>query len=228
MATFELLEKEGMHYVKVTLNDERIHAERGALCWMTGNIVMDVKIPLVGRAIKAYLSEESFIRPTYTGTGEIHLESSFGGFHMLEMRGESWILESGAYWASEDSVAISVRRERMWTSFWAGEGFIDWQTELTGCGKMVLSTQGPVEEVTLVHGQKLVANGKYVLGRTDDVIYRVQRPTKTLMGAYMSGEGYCRTFEGPGRILLSATPYWRYRMFMQQPAQPQQIAAVES
>jgi len=47
------------------------------------------------------------------------------------------------------------------------------------------------------------------------------------MGAYMSGEGYCRTFEGPGRVLLSSTPYWRYRMFTQQTAQPQQLAAIE-
>jgi uncharacterized protein (AIM24 family) len=227
MASFEMLEQEGMHYVKATLENEMVHAERGALCLMTGNIVMDVKIPFVGRAIKAYLSDESFIRPTYTGTGEIYLESSFGGFHIVEMIGETWILESGAYWASEGSLGISVRRERMWTSFWAGEGFIDWQTMLTGRGKMVLCTQGPVEDITLAAGQKLVANGKYVLGRTAEVTYRVQRPTKTLMGAYMSGEGHCRTFEGPGRVLLSATPYWRYRMFKQQPAQPQQIAAME-
>jgi uncharacterized protein (AIM24 family) len=226
MAKLEVLEREGMHYVKATIANETISAERGALCWMNGNIVMDVKLPFVGRAIKAYLSEESFIRPTYTGTGEIYLESSFGGFHIVELTGESWILESGAYWASEGSLGISVRRERMWTSFWAGEGFIDWQTKLTGHGKMVLCTQGPVQEIALGAGERVVANGKYVLGRTAEVIYGVQRPTNTLMGSYMSGEGYCRIFEGPDRVLLSPTPYWRYRMFAQQPAQPK-IEAIE-
>jgi uncharacterized protein (AIM24 family) len=188
---------------------------------------MDVRIPFVGRAIKAYLSDESFIRPNYTGTGEVYLESSFGGFHVVEMTGETWILESGAYWTSEGSLRMSVRREPMWTSFWVGEGFIDWQTMLTGSGKMVLCTQGPVEELTLAAGQRLIANGKYVLGRTEDITYRLQRPTKTLMGVYMSGEGYCRTFEGPGRVLLSSTPYWRYRMFTQLPAFPQQLAVIE-
>jgi uncharacterized protein (AIM24 family) len=227
MATFEVLESEGMHYVRSTLANETINAERGALCWMTGDIVMDVKIPFVGRAIKAYLSDESFIRPSYTGTGEIYLESTFGGFHIVDLAGETWILENGAYWASEDSLAISVHREHMMTSFWAGEGFIDWQTKLSGHGKMVVCTQGPVEDIALTPGQKLIANGKYVLGRTAEVGYRIQRPARTLMGTYMSGEGYCRTFEGPGRVLLCATPYWRYRMFTQQSVQPQQMAAIE-
>ena len=227
MAIFEVLEQEGMHYVRATLKNEMIHAERGALCWMTGDITMDVKIPFVGRAIKTYLSDESFIRPSYTGTGAVYLESTFGGFHVVEVTGEKWILENGAYWASEDSLAISVHRERMLTSFWAGEGFIDWQTMLSGRGKMVVCTQSPIEDLALAPGQRLVANGKYVLGRTADVTYRIQRPARTLMDTYMSGEGYCRTFEGPGRVLLSSTPYWRYRMFTQQAAQPQQLAAIE-
>jgi uncharacterized protein (AIM24 family) len=150
-----------------------------------------------------------------------------GGFHIVNLAGESWILENGAYWASEDSLAISVHREHMMSSFWAGEGFIDWQTKLSGCGRMVVCTQGPVEDIALTPGQKLIANGKYVLGRTSEVSYRIQRPARTLMGTYMSGEGYCRTFEGPGRVLLCSTPYWRYRMFTQQSVQPQQLAAIE-
>jgi uncharacterized protein (AIM24 family) len=227
VAHFEVLTQEGMNFVKATIENETIQAERGALCWMTGEIEMDVKLPFIGRALKAYLSEESLFRPTYTGTGEIYLESSFGGFHVIELSGASWIFESGAYWASEGSLHLSVGREKMWTSFWAGEGFIDWQTKLSGHGKMVLCSPGPIERLTLAPGQQVVANGKYVLGRTADVIYRIQRPTRTLMGAYMAGEGYCRSFEGPGQVILCSVPYWRYRMFTQQPAQPQQIAAVE-
>src|SRR5262245_14095693 len=132
MANFEVLQQEGMNYVKATIENEMIQAERGALCWMTGEIVMDVKLPFVGRAVSSYLSEESLIRPTYTGTGEIFLESSFGGFHVVQLMGESWILEGGAYWASEGSLKLSIRREKMWTSIWSGEGLIDWQTMLTG------------------------------------------------------------------------------------------------
>jgi uncharacterized protein (AIM24 family) len=227
MAKFEVLEQEGMNFVKIGIENETVQAERGALCWMTGDIVMDARLAFVGRAITSYLSEEAFIRPTYTGTGTIYLESSFGGFHVFDVTDESWIVQGGAYWASEASVRLAVRRERVWTSIWAGEGFIDWQTRLTGRGQAVLTAQGPLEDITLDPGQQLVANGKYVVARTENVRYRIQRPTKSLVGAYVSGEGYCRVYEGPGRVFLSAMPYWRYRMFIQQPTQMQQAAVVE-
>jgi uncharacterized protein (AIM24 family) len=227
MATFEVLEQEGMNFVKIAIENEMVRAESGALCWMTGGIEMDARIRLAGRAITSYLSEESFIRPRYTGTGTIYLEASFAGFHVFEVGNESWILQSGAYWASEGAVDIGIRRERMWTSIWAGEGFIDWQTLLTGPGQAVIVSQGPIEDITLEPGQKVVANGKYVVARTANVRFSIARPTKSLIGAYVSGEGYCHVYEGPGRVFLSATPYWRYKMFVQQPTQLQQAATVE-
>src|SRR5258708_141976 len=129
MAQFELLEREGMNFVKITIENEMVRAERGALCWMTGDIEMEARIHLVGRAITSYLSEESFIRPRFTGSGTIYLESSLAGFHAFEVGNDAWILQGGAYWASDGSVDLSIRREKMWTSLWSGEGFIDWQTQ---------------------------------------------------------------------------------------------------
>ena len=126
MAKFEVLDQEGMHFVQITLDNETVQAESGALCLMRGNITMDVKLPTLGRALTSYLAEEAQIRPTYTGTGTMLLESSFGGFHFFDLGGETWILDSGSYWASEGSVTLSAIRERAWTSFWAGEGLIDW------------------------------------------------------------------------------------------------------
>lgn len=79
MAKFEVEELEGMRYVKITLDNETVQAEAGALSSMTGDIAMNVNIPSMGRVLKSYLSEESVFRPTYTGTGIIFLESSFGG-----------------------------------------------------------------------------------------------------------------------------------------------------
>lgn len=227
MAQFEVVEQEGMRFVKITIENETVQAERGALCWMTGDIAMEARIPFIGTAVRAYLSEEAFIRPAFTGSGTIYLESSLGGFHVFDVAGDPWILESGAYWASEGSVGLSVRREKMWTSFWAGEGFIDWQTHLTGGGRVVLNTQGPIDDMMLDKGQELVVNGKYVLARTADVSYRIRRAATTLVGTHLSGEGYCRCYAGPGRVLLCATPYWRYRILKQHlQTAPQSVAAV--
>src|SRR5262245_24360461 len=108
MATFEVLDQEGMHFVQITLDNETVQAESGALCLMRGDITMDVKLPTLGRVLTSHLAEEALIRPTYTGTGTILLEASFGGFHIFDLSGETWILDSGSYWASEGSVRVSA------------------------------------------------------------------------------------------------------------------------
>jgi len=218
MATFEIVEQEGMSFVKIGLENETVRAESGALSTMSGDIVMDVPLPSVGKLLKSYLSEEAYLRPTYTGTGDVLLEPSYNGFYVFDLQGETWILASGIYWASEASVEVSTIRERAWTSFWAGEGFIDWQTKVSGHGRVALTAQGRVEEVALGPGQRFVAQGKTVIARSREVDYRIARPTKSLMKTYMSGEGYCRTYAGPGRLLVSRVPYWQFRLFGPQPA----------
>lgn len=122
-------------------------------------------------------------------------------------------MDSGNYWASEGQIKLSAVREKMWTSFWAGEGLIDWQTKVSGHGKVVVACPGPVEEVTLEKGRPLVANGKYVIGRTAEVSYGIRRATKSLLASYAAAEGHCRCYSGPGRVLVSYSPYWRYRLF---------------
>ena len=117
-----------------------VRAEAGALSSMSGTIVMDVPLPSFGRILKSYLSEQSYLRPTYTGTGELLLEAYFGGYYVVDLNGEISILESGSYWASEGSVEVSATRERAWTSFRAGEGFIDWQTKVSGHGRVALKS----------------------------------------------------------------------------------------
>jgi uncharacterized protein (AIM24 family) len=163
--------------------------------------------------IKSLLADEAVYRPTYTGSGVITLESSLGGFHVLDLNGESWILERGAYWASEGNVDVSYHRERMMTGIWAGEGPVYLQTRVRGHGKVVLTTRGPVEEITLQEGQRIATEGNYVICRTGDVSFKMQRPTKNFFGRFTSGEGFVRVFEGTGKILLNPAPYWRYRVF---------------
>jgi uncharacterized protein (AIM24 family) len=213
MAQFEVHELEGSRYVDVTLENETIRAEAGAFCCMTGNIMLHSRlVPSVGGLIKSLLAEESVYRPTYTGTGLLTLESSYGGFHVIELEGESWILEKGTYWASDGSVDVTFHRERVLTSLWAGEGLVYLQTQVRGHGKVVITSTGPIEEITLEAGKTFVVEGKYVVGRTASVSYKLRRATKSFLGKYTAGEGLVRVYGGPGRILLNPAPYWRYRI----------------
>ncbi len=221
MAEFKIHELEGTRYVDVHLNHEMVRAESGALCYLHGDIAIHSRLmPSVGGLIKSLMADESVYRPTYTGTGVITLESSLGGFHLLDLQGESWILERGAYWASEGSVDLRFHRERILTSLWSGEGPVYLQTKVSGHGKVVVTTRGPVEEVALTKGNRVETEGKYVIARTGDVNFKMRRATKNFFGRFTGGEGLVRVYQGTGRILLNPAPYWRYRIFTERGQNP--------
>ena len=152
-----------------------MRAEAGALSHMQGDIKITARLPSPLSALKSAISNEALVRPSYSGTGTINLKSSMGGYYPFEVTGDSWILENGAYWASEGTVELRLHRERVWTSFWAGEGFIDYQTKVSGYGCVVLNAPGPVEEVTL-KDERLMVEGKLVLARTEGLDYRMRHP----------------------------------------------------
>lgn len=219
MARFEVHPLEGTRYVDVILENESIRAEAGALCYMVGDISITSRlIPQLGSALRAMFTDEAIHRPVYSGTGTITLESSLGGFHLLDLKDEAWILERGSYWASEMSIDVGYKRESILTSLWSGEGLIFLQTKVSGTGKVVLATRGPIEEIQVKKGTKIVAEGQYVVARTAGVSMKIRRATKNFFGRFTSGEGLVRVFEGSGKILLNPAPYWRYRMVMQKSA----------
>jgi uncharacterized protein (AIM24 family) len=221
MAEFEIHELEGTRYVDVHLNHEMVRVEAGALSYFQGDIEIHSRlIPSVGGLIKSLLADEAVFRPAYFGTGVITLESTLGGFYILDLRGESWILERGTYWASEGSVDVSYHRERLATAIWAGEGPVYLQTRVRGHGRVVLTTRGPVEEIQMADGKKVAAEGKYVIARTGDVTFKVRRSTKNFLGRFTAGEGLVRVYEGTGKILLNPAPYWRYRVFTERGRNP--------
>lgn len=227
MARFEIHELEGSRYVEIHLNHEMVRVEAGALCYLTGDVAIHSRFaPSVGALIKSVLADEAIYRPTYSGTGVITLESTFGGFHVLDLQGESWILERGAYWASEGSVDVGYHRERVMTSLWAGEGPVYLQTRVRGRGKVAVRTCGPIEEVNLAECKQVAAEGKFVIARTGDVSFTVRRPTKNALGRFTSGEKFVRVYQGTGRLLLNPTFYWRYRIFTERGTRKDSIAGM--
>ena len=220
MAEFEVCQLEGMRWVQISIDDESVRAESGALSYMMGEVRMSARLPSVGSALKSIMSNQALVRPTYTGTGTIHLESSLHGYHLFDLDGESWILEKGAYWASEDGVQLGLHRERVWTSLRTGEGFIDYRTRVSGKGRVVLNAPGPVEEITL-DDERLVAEGSYVIARTEGIDYRYRLAT-TFMQSLISGEPRVRDYQGTGRALVCWTPYWNEYIMRRMEQQGQQ------
>jgi uncharacterized protein (AIM24 family) len=220
MAKFSIHHIVGMRYVDVHLDHETVRVEAGALCYYVGDIrIHSPLVPALRGMFKALLADEALYRPTYSGTGVVTLESSLGGFDLLELHGGSWIMEKGTYWASEESVDVRYHREKFLTGLFSGEGPVYLQTKVSGRGKVVVATRGPTEILTLEKGRSVVVEGPYVVGRTADVSLSLRRATKNFMGVFTSGEKMVRVYEGPGRVLLNPSPYWRYRMMSERAGQ---------
>ena len=211
MASFEVIEDQGTRYLRIGLDGQTVRAESGALSYMRGAIEMDTPLPSPVRALCNILSDEPILRPRYTGSGEVYLTPSLGGYHTVELDGEAWILEDGAYWASDGTVELGLHREPILTSFWAGEGFIDFQTRVSGRGRVVLNTTGPIDEIVL-KGERLAVEGKQVIARTEGLSYTIRRPSRWLIGHWLSGEDLVRVYSGFGRVLLVTAPFWNQRI----------------
>jgi len=224
MAIFDIEQAEGTRWIKITMVNETVVAERGVLSHLRGDIKMKGRIPGPIRLLRAAISGEEAFRPTFTGTGTPYTESTLGGFHVLELDdSQTWVVESGAFWASEARVHQTFARERIMTSLRTGEGIFDFQTRVSGHGKVMLHAPGPVEEVVLSKESnnqgRLVADGKQVLARTAGIKYTAALPGWMPWSRATTGEKVLRTYEGEGRLLISTTPYWRYMVAQQRQGQ---------
>ncbi len=212
MASFEIIDKEGSRLVKITLDNETVRAEYGAIYYMRGNIVMESKAPSASGFFKSLAIGENTSRPTYKGTGELYLEPSLFGYHILQLDGNEWILERGAYWASDASVEVAVERNRAISNLIGDEGLF--QTKVKGIGKVAIVAQGPTEVINL-QNDRLVVDASFAIARTSSLKYRVEKTTKSFLGSMTSREILVNTFEGTGSVILAPVPYWEVMLLRQ-------------
>ena len=212
MATFEVEHTEGMRWVRVYLDDNDMRAVRGALNHMVGALTMDVPLPTLRAWWVSLFSDESVVRPRYSGTGTVYLDSTLGGYHIMKLAaGDRWVLDTKCFWASDGQVQLSIHREPMLTAFWAGEGLLWYKTALKGEGQVVLSVDGPVHEVEL-NDETLITDGPFVIARTQGISMQLKRPAKNLISYWLSGQKRAYVYKGTGKLILCTVPYWRARM----------------
>lgn len=200
MPDFEIQTKQLMRIVKIDLKDEAVRAEAGAMYYMLGNISMEAQLPSVGGFLKSMVTSEKAVRPVYKGTGQLFLEPSYGEFTVLELAdGDEWVLDKGAYVASEMGVSVEAIMNKALSGLLSGEGFF--QTKVSGKGKVVIASDGPLEEIKLSNS-KLVVDGSFAVARTGKLDFKIEKATKGLFGSVISGEGLVNTFTGTGTVLL--------------------------
>jgi uncharacterized protein (AIM24 family) len=210
MATFEVIEKQGLKMIRARINNETIRAEAGAMHYMRGKVEMESAMPTAAGFLKSVVTKETIFRPTYKGVGEVYFgPPTLGEYTMLDLNNEEWVLDKGAYVCSDIGIEVGVFRNKAITGLIGGEGWF--QTKVSGTGRVVVFSQGPLEAVDLQNDQ-LIVDGSFAVARQAALDYTVRRATKSLMGSLTSGEGLVCVISGTGRVYIAPVPNLYYNV----------------
>ena len=203
MPNWYIKQKDLLHYVEINLRNEAVRTEAGAMRYYQGPIEMKSTMPSVKGFFKSKLSGERAFRPVYEGSGKLVLEPSFKNFFELDLDDERYILDRGAYWASDIGVEADMFINKVSTSMFSGEGII--QTAVSGTGKVIIQAPGEIEVVDL-RKDRLVIDGSFAVARSDTLDFSIRQSARSLLGTVTSGEVLVSVLEGTGRVYLAPIP----------------------
>ncbi|MFA5973013.1 MAG: AIM24 family protein [Lentimicrobiaceae bacterium] len=197
---FDVVEKETLKFLKAEFVHSAVRYESGGMYYMQGDLELEANLPSAGGFLKSMVTRESIVKPVIRGSGTVWFEPSFGNFTIMELKNEEWILDKGAYYASEMDIEIGSFTNKSISGMFSGEGFF--QTKVSGSGKVVILSNGPLETIELNNG-KLVVDGSFAVARESTVQLTVSKANKGIFGSMISGEGIVNTFTGTGKVLIA-------------------------
>jgi uncharacterized protein (TIGR00266 family) len=189
----------------VTLDpNEELQVEGGSMVSMSSDIHIETKarggiLKSLGRA---FLGGESFFQNTYRAGprgGEVNVAPALpGDLFLLELNGESMMVQSGSYVASSDGINVDTKWGGAKT-FFASEGLI--MLKVFGQGLAILSSYGAIHELDLAAGQRYTVDTGHLVAFTENMGFNV-RSVGGLKSTLFSGEGLVVDLTGPGKVLL--------------------------
>ena len=190
---------EPLPVVVCDVNDgETLITEKGAMSWMSPNMVMETKgTGGFGKMMGRMFSGESMFQNKYTakgGPGQIAFASSFpGSIRAVEIKpGQEIVVQKSGFLAAETGVQLSVFfQKKLGAGFFGGEGFI--MQRLSGSGTAFVEIDGYAVEYDLAPGQA----------------HREATSTSIngVKNALLGGEGLFNTvITGPGKLVLQTMP----------------------
>jgi uncharacterized protein (AIM24 family) len=192
------------------LSYSNVTVQSGAMQWMVGDVRATTGIKgvgdLVGKAVRSKMTEESTIKPEYTGDGVLVLEPTYKHIILLDVAdwNGSVVLEDGMFIACESSLKHKAVMRSTFSSAVAGnEGLFN--LGLQGKGVVCLESpvpKGELVEITL-EDDVLKVDGNQVIAWSGSLKFTVERSGKSLIGSAASGEGLVNTYRGTGKVLLA-------------------------
>ncbi len=184
--------------------------QAGAMQWTVGHVQATTGVKgagdLLGKMVRGAVSQDSVIKPEYTGTGVLVCEPTWRFLLLVDLAqwGGSIVLNDGLFLACDSTLSHSLQRRTNLSSAVAGnEGLFN--LRLDGQGTLVLESPCPQAEVLYVdlHDDELKVDGNYALAWTSGLEFSVERSGKSLIGSAMGGEGLVNVYRGTGRVMMA-------------------------
>lgn len=193
-----------------TLNSSEIVMQTGSMQWMVGDVEMETGVKsagdLFGKMFRGSVTNESSIKPHYSGSGLVALEPTNKHIVLLDVSewGEGIVLEDGLFLASESGLKHSLQsRANLSSAVLGNEGFFNLAIE--GDGIVALESISPLEELIEIdlHDDVLKVDGSMAIAWSKSLNFSVQRSSKSLLGSAASGEGLVNVYSGTGKVLMA-------------------------
>lgn len=199
--------------VKYTLQDSAVLLEPGALHYMRGDLELTSSTGEgggmlgFGKALfKSAVGGESLFKTRIEGSGEVYLEPTFGHFIVQSMEDSEFNIDDGIFSSGDGNLSIETEKVASLATGLFGEGGF-FESKIAGTGLVVFESPVPVSEVETIEltGEKLYVDGNFMLMRTGDLEYNVEKSSKSWFGSYTSGEGLLQNVSGTGTVWLAPT-----------------------
>ena len=195
--------------VLIELKGDSYILSAGAMQWMAGNVTATSDVKGVGdlfsKAIKGRVTNESAVKPKYSGNGLLMLEPTTK--YILLENAANWnglVIEDGMFLASAATVNHNiVSRANFSSAVAGGEGLFN--LCMNGQGVVVLESPVTREELIEINleNDEIKIDGSMAVCWSQTLSFTVERSTKSLIGSAVSGEGLVNVYRGTGRILMA-------------------------
>ena len=192
------------------LSQGHVTTQAGAMQWTVGDVNATTGIKgvgdFLGKAIRGSVTNESAIKPEYTGSGTLVLEPTYKHLVLLDTAdwGGSVVLDDGLFLACESRLKHkAVMRSNLSSAALGNEGLFN--LGIQGSGVVVLECHCPREELIEVELQNdvLKVDGNFAIAWSGSLNFTVERSGKSLIGSAASGEGLVNVYRGTGRVWLA-------------------------
>lgn len=184
--------------------------QAGAMQWTVGNVQATTGVKgvgdLMGKMLRGAVSQDSAIKPEYTGVGRLVCEPTWNNILLIDTAqwGGSVVLNDGLFLACDGHLKHELQRRSNLSSAVAGnEGLFN--LRINGNGVVALESPCPEQEIVYIDLDRdvLKVDGNYALAWTSGLEFTVERSGKSLVGSAVSGEGLVNVYRGTGRVMLA-------------------------